>query len=95
MSRYGFHARAAREATYAGADAHAQARLFRGLLAETDAALRQAWAAGRIPAGVLSDDLIERTRAALAGETTAKPLTVTEAIADAASELSALGGHRL
>jgi hypothetical protein len=85
----------AREATYAGADAYAQAHLFRELLAETDAALRQAWAAGRLPAGILSADLIERTRAALAGETKAKPMTVGEAVADAASELSTLGGHRL
>lgn len=93
--RHGFHARIEREAFEARGDAIAQARLFRGLLSETDSRLRQAWAAGLLPAGVIPADLIERTRTALAGEVQPKPLTVAEAIAKAADELSRLGGHRL
>jgi hypothetical protein len=62
-----------------------EASLFRSLLAETDAALRAAHAAGKLPAGIISDDLIERTRAALAGES--RPMTVTEAVNAAAARL--------
>lgn len=95
MSRYGFNARMAREASEARGNAYAEAQLFRSLLSETDSRLRQAWSAGLLPPGILSDDLIERTRAALAGETKAKPLTVGEAVKAAAEELASLGGHRL
>ncbi len=59
------------------------ARLFRALLAEMVAAL---------PPGVVSADLIERTRAALAGETNAKPMTLAEAVDAAVERLSALPG---
>jgi len=64
--------------------------LFRSLLLETDRALRRAWADGRLPSGILSDDLIERTRAALAGETRSRP----ETIAEACNRLAALNGAR-
>lgn len=74
--------------------AKAQANLFRGLLSETDSRLRQAWQRQVLPDGVIPADLIERTRAALAGEP-AKALTVSEAIDAAADELAQLGGTRL
>lgn len=62
--------------------------LFRKLLAETDATLRRAYAAGRLPDGVIPADLVERTRAALAGETKPPPVTVDEAIALALQRLT-------
>lgn len=60
--------------------ARSDAELFRGLLVEHEAALRAAWAF--LPAGVVLNDLMERTRAALAGER--RPMTQAEAIQIAA-----------
>lgn len=62
-----------------------EANLFRGLLAETYIALRAALAAGKLPVGIVSDDLIERTRAALAGES--RPMTVGEAVQAAVARI--------
>lgn len=87
--RHGFHARMERDASMRASDALTRAELFRGLLAETDAALRQAWAIGRLPAGIVSDDLIERTRAALDGETKARPITTAEAVEMAVARIAA------
>jgi hypothetical protein len=64
-----------------------QANTFRSLLAETDAALRGAWVAGRLPAGIISNDLIERTRAALAGEAVRR-----ETLEESVDRLSKLPG---
>lgn len=80
-----YYAREAAAATRQRGAALADAERCRSLLAETDAALRAAHAAGKLPAGIISDDLIERTRAALAGES--RPMTVTEAVNAAAARL--------
>lgn len=63
--------------------ARSDAELFRGLLVEHEAALRAAWAF--LPAGVVLNDLLDRTRAALAGQ--GKPLTVGQAVQVAADRL--------
>lgn len=77
-----------REAAWRDGDSAAEAHMFRKLLAEIDATLRRAWADGKLPAGVIPADLVERTRAALAGETKPPPVTVDEAIALALQRLT-------
>jgi hypothetical protein len=89
-----YYARQAGNASREAGAARSEASLFRSLVAEYDAILRRAWADGRLPAGIVSDDLIERTRAALAGETQAKPMTVMEAVQAAADRLEREQGAR-
>jgi len=72
----------------------AEAQLLRDLLSETDSRLRQAWDAGKLPAGILPDDLIERTRAALSGDQSSRQMTVSEIAGEAVRELAKLNGHR-
>lgn len=66
-----------------------EATLFKALLAETDALLSRAWYDGRLPAGIIPDDLVQRTRAALTGETSMKQMTNAEAVAAAFDRLKA------
>jgi len=80
-----YYAREAAAASRERGAAMAEASLFRALLAETDATLRAG--ANR------SDDLIERTRAALAGEAR-RPMTVSEAVQAAADRLESESKER-
>jgi hypothetical protein len=75
-----YYARQAGNASRELGAARSEANLLRSLLAETDATLR----AG----SNRSDDLIERTRAALSGETQAKPMTVGEAVQAAVDRIA-------
>ena len=86
-----YYARESARAHRELADARADANRFRALLAETDDRLRQAWRAGRLPDGIIPADLIERTRAALAGEEPGQ-MSTDDVVAEAVKLLAEMPG---